>query len=381
MISRANRIALGLTALVLVSLFAWSIYWFVSHYERVSSSTRGDISPQARQNSLLAAQRLLAKLQIDSSSVSGRDRLYHLPSSDDVLLINQLNGNLSEQQWQAIVDWVYNGGHLITTPPAPYQSIEKEQTRPFYRHFGVRLQRTDGEFDEPGFGQLVKNLRDHARSPLSTVKLREFERPLLIEFSTTLQLITERDDQNLQLPESATRQLIQFESGEGKVTLLNNNNIFHNQRIADYDHALLFIWLIGNPDKVWLLYSSNMPSLINLLWSKMPLVVITALLLVSLLLWKMTCRSGRIHHQATTPRRNFVEHLEALGDVAWRHNKARGLYRQNHARITQADTQRDNNASKQTVGSDYRNEHQFIELTAQLSQINRQKRNRRTSHE
>ena len=89
---------------------------------------------------------------------------------------------------------------------------------------------------------------------------------------------------------------------------------------------MLLAVLAEGQERAWLLYSSNMPSLLRLLWQNAPQLLISCLLLFSLILWRMMLRTGPLIGKKRENRRNLMEHLDAAAGYAWRTDRARGMF-------------------------------------------------------
>ena len=95
--------------------------------------------------------------------------------------------------------------------------------------------------------------------------------------------------------------------------------------------------LTENADKVWFLYSSDMPSLPVLLWQRFPFLVSCALILLLLGGWRLAGgRSGPLLASRASERRNLLEHVEATAQYGWRTNRSQQLFISNRDTIEQA---------------------------------------------
>jgi hypothetical protein len=86
--------------------------------------------------------------------------------------------------------------------------------------------------------------------------------------------------------------------------------------------------LVAGHERVWLLYSAQMPSLLQLLWRWGPYLVISVGLFIALLIWRMGRRSGPLILRGQQQRRDLLEHLQASAEFNWRIDPSAGLLRQ-----------------------------------------------------
>ena len=119
--------------------------------------------------------------------------------------------------------------------------------------------------------------------------------------------------------------LLQFQVGAGRLTVLSDNAFLHNDEIGEADHALFLADLTEGTRKVWLLYSSDMPSLLALLWRNAPFLVVSLVTVALLWLGYLTAFSGPRRRLGEPSRRSLLEHLDAAAAYAWRIDRARGL--------------------------------------------------------
>jgi hypothetical protein len=126
-------------------------------------------------------------------------------------------------------------------------------------------------------------------------------------------------------PDDGYSHLLRFVWGEGSVIFLSDNGFLTNQRIGDKDHALLLAYLAGDMDDAWLLYDSQMPSLVSLIWRHAPYLMLSFLLLVLVTIWRLQYTTGPLLSPRTTQHRDLLEHLQVSAEFAWRHNPSVGL--------------------------------------------------------
>lgn len=314
---RINQLAIGLFALILVGGFSW---WFLENFELESYTTREAVSPEARRNPLLAAEFLLNRLGRQVESQSGRQFLIHPPAEPGVLLVRDLGVPLPQERVGELLAWVEGGGHLIASLG---RLQDDDLSRPLLESFGVDLIRL-GNLDELEFLTGASEVTETTPILLPSNQ----EEPLSVEFDTDVWFEVDYPNEYWQAPAEEMPHLLIFPLGDGTVTFLSDSDYFDNHRIGDFDHAPLLAELTAGYDRVWLLYSSQMPSLLQLLWRWAPYMLVSLGLLAALLIWRMSGRSGPLIASGQHQRRDLLEHLQAAAEFNWRIDPSAGLLQQ-----------------------------------------------------
>jgi len=318
------KIALAVLALLAVGFY---VQWFFTHFEAREQEVRREVSPEARRNPLLAAERFLGRIGRAAQSVSGRDRLLRLPPPGDALLVNRFIAHLPPEREDALEQWLQQGGHLIVTAVREWDEESGSGGNRFLDRFGVRLQvGACGCPDEEPDDTADADSGDRAESG-DTLEVAVAGRaaPLRVAFDQE-RLLQDGDGAAAWAVGDEERfHLLQFRVGAGRLTVLSDNGFFHNEQIGEADHALFLADLTEGANKVWLLYSSNMPSLVALLWSNQPFLVVSVLVTALLWLGYLTGFSGPRRRPGARSRRNLLEHLDAAAAYAWRIDRAQRL--------------------------------------------------------
>lgn len=322
---RINQLAIGLFVLIIIGGFAW---WFSVNFELESYTAREEMSSEARRNPLLAAERLLRRLGQQVESQSGRQYLIHPPPQPGVLLVRDLGAPLPQKRVDDLLAWVEAGGHLIASPG---RLQDDDLSWPLQESFGVELvHASDLEGDESE-DKPEETGGDEAGEGADTTSILlpgDGQEPLDIEFDSDTWFYVDYADEYWQAPLGEAPHLLIFSLGKGFVTFLSDSDFFGNERIGDYDHASLLAELTADHDQVWLLYSSQMPSLVQLLWRWAPQLVVSLGFLCLLLIWRMSRRSGPRMRTTQTQRRDLLEHLQAAAEFNWRIDPSAGFLRQ-----------------------------------------------------
>jgi hypothetical protein len=296
-----NRLVTQLALLFLIALMlAYLTYWFLHNFEEETYTERSEMSSQARRNSLLAAERLLDRLGLQVESRSGRVYLIEPPEEPGLLLVKDLGAPLPQARVEALLEWVENGGHLVVSPGLLQ---DEDLSRPLQEWFGVYYVREEG---------------DESDSPVSITLPQAEEHPLAIDFDQDSWFEVQSDQSYWQAPEGEMPHLLMFTWGAGQVTFLSDNNFFTNEHIGEQDHAALLAELASGQQRAWLLYSAQMPSLMQLMWRWAPLLLVSLGLFILALLWSMSRTTGPRLCEGGTQRRDLLEHLQASADFSWR---------------------------------------------------------------
>ncbi|MEN8179219.1 MAG: DUF4350 domain-containing protein [Pseudomonadota bacterium] len=306
----ANRLFIGFLLLLLLALLTWSGFWFLQNFERHSEEIRSGYSAAARRNPLLAAERFLQRLDLRVESLSGRGYLKTPPTEPGVLLVKDLGPSLPAAQEQELLEWVERGSHLIVS--LSHAPDEDEQQNHLLEILGVRLVELD-EGDQPNESMPVEFL------------LPDNSAAIQVEFAPSRVLHSESDGVLWQVPARQDFHLLNLAWGSGRITILSDNRFFNNSDIEQHDHALFLAALMVGYDRGWLLYSSQMPSLPFLAWRFAPQLIVSSLLLLLILCWWLTFRSGPILVQSNPQRRSLLEHLQAAAEFRWKQDRAVGL--------------------------------------------------------
>ena len=269
-------------------------------------------------NPLLAAERFLQRLDLQVESLSGREYLKTPPVEQGVLLVKDLGPSLPPQQEQALLDWVERGNHLIAS--LSQLTGEDEQQNHLFDVLGVQLLAID-DGDQPDQSLPVELL------------LPGHVEPIRVEFDASRGLQVEHDEVLWQISARQGYHLLSLPWGRGMVTLLSDNRFFNNSQIDQQDHALFLAYLMHGYERVWLLYSSQMPTLPALVWRHAPQLVVSGAMLLLMLCWRLTLRSGPILVRRNPQRRSLLEHLQAAAEFLWKQDRAAGLLQRSQRQL------------------------------------------------
>ena len=116
--------------------------------------------------------------------------------------------------------------------------------------------------------------------------------------------------------------ILQYNIGQGTLTLLSPNRMWVSRRIDNEDHAYFLWWLSQDVDSVAIIYGAQMPSIFRLLWDNLFECVLSGgLLLLAWLVYRGR-RFGAIDTQENQVRRSLIEHQTAVGQFLWQHKQS-----------------------------------------------------------
>lgn len=327
------RLVWAAIGLLLLLLAGWGVQWFLANYQRHTREIVADVSPMAKRNPLLAAERFLDRIGVASESVSGRDYLLTPPAEPGLLLVYRLGVSLPPEREQALMAWVRQGGHLLITPREAWDEEAQSSGNNLLDALGVQP-RFGEEPETPGDGRTGTG-EDAGPAPL-LLDLPASGEPLGVAFNERRVLFDSQGRADWTVATETGAHLLQYRLGQGRITVLGDLDLFTNDAIGQYDHALLLARLVGRERRAWLLYSSDMPPLPRLLWRHAPALVVSVSALGLLLIWSLTRRSGPRIDPGQARRRNLMEHLAAAGRFLWRTDRAAATFRRSQAALEQA---------------------------------------------
>jgi hypothetical protein len=310
-------------------LIAGALTWFLENFERREEEIDVGYSAAARNNPFLAAERFLKRLDTRVQSVAGRDLLRDLPPPDDILVVNGL-GVLNAKRREALHGWIAQGGRLVVDAWYLWDHARSNDTQPddFLARYGVRLARSDDSDGSPvPGGKLV-----------AEVNVEGLPQPIEVAFDPRFFLQDTRGEASGAVEAGEHARLLQYEIGDGLLTVTSDNGFLTNSSIGGHDHAL-FLALLTTPSgkgKVWLLYDSGVPWLGALLWRSAPFAIVSTLGMLGLLLWHLGGRLGPLLPGPAPERRDLLAHLQASAEFLWRHDCGGRLAEVTGARTEQA---------------------------------------------
>jgi len=299
-----NQLLLRITiAVVVVAILGGATWFFFDNFKRVEVDEDTGYQGAARVNPLLAVERLYTSLGAHARTLPGA--LETLPPTDHAILLVSERRSISEQQMNALKDWVKGGGRLVVAID------EAPSLDPVLAWLGVRVQ---GDRDkEPG---------------TEVLEMKSRSGPAPIEAPKAPRLVDSRNAANFSVGPPAGKFLLRFYEGQGRVIVLSDATFLTNHEIGKNGHARA-AWAIVNaetpPKGVWIVVHEDMPTLLGLLARHAWAASASGLLLLGAWLWLAGARFGPVAPDPPRDRRSLLEHIEATGDLLLRVSRSEDL--------------------------------------------------------
>lgn len=296
------RRSIWLAGLVLLLTLAAAVtYWVRQHLVEKSVYITTHYQGEARRNWLYATQRLLERLGTPVQSVGLFSELPKTLGAKDTVLLATPGYGLTQGDAESLLRWVATGGHLLFSVYQPYKP--KSGSNPL-------------------LDSLYIQVVDYYPTTPQSVNLQYGSPPQQLTLALRSHLsLHDRSGNAIRKAADGDRvYLLQYQWGDGLITVLNDLRLFSNKRLANQDHADLVWLLLGNPDRngtVWLQYISQMPSLLRLLWELAWMPLIGAIFTTIAGLWASGYRLGPRLVPALPTQRSLREHLQASGRFLW----------------------------------------------------------------
>ncbi len=324
-ISRKNKIVLWSCVLSLVFI-GLGLWWGHNYLNWVVESNDLGYTREARQNPFLAAELYLINSGIHAESIRGLNRMEKLPSSRDSLVVTSWRLSMGKKKIKELKDWVINGGTLITTAQAVFDYEAYTSSDILLNELGVEKYAIDSdELNEESRSDLNttdnKETREKENRFLTPVYMSDQANPVMINVLDAYSLSDNSGKASASAANDYGTSLLQYDLGQGIITILTDISFLNNQYIDQYDHAY-FLWhLTHESDKVWLIYGGSSESLLAILWRYADYLIISLTVLLFIWIWRKAVRFGPIQYSQSVSRRQLIEHIMASMHFLWRSNK------------------------------------------------------------
>jgi Domain of unknown function (DUF4350) len=305
-----SKKAFIITALIILTITSLVVVFvntvFVKYEKEISSMP----SVKAIKNPFLAAERFLGEIGKNAQSLSDRRLLIDLPGKNDLIIINNFGGNLPEDREEALISWIKSGGSLVITADRLWDEELLKTGNNLLDRYDIRPEIKSEE---------MKHERSVVEIELGV------ETKAKISFLSNKFLIDPKGKAEEVYAGENGNHMVQIKIGQGKLIVLSDNSFLKNKNIDKNDHAYFLAYLVKNRSKVWLMYSSNMPSLLSLIWGNASLFVISFLTLLLLCILRLNLKSGPMLVETDHRSRNLMEHLEASGNFYFKLSKGEDM--------------------------------------------------------
>jgi hypothetical protein len=342
--------------LVILAFMGWGIYNSIEFYDETEQTSW---SIEALRNPYLAAQQFMQQSGINSAEA---DSLIGLNTLDGVstVLITDANQVVNPRQLEQVLGWLENGGNLIVTANSIGDSddllLEEFEVGVSWQSENDITDDEGAEFDDQHDGNsdddeqsVSESLREYnqqiedGKTPEEIAQLLD-EEPVLttIDFGDDIGelLLAFEPNRVLSHPfadgeevDDSTPQpfswssseygihMMQFDVGDGLLTIISDPSIWTSKRIDQQDHAYL-LWVLSSKDGDFaILHPSLRDSIWVLISRHAPEFLIALAISIALWLWQLSHRFGRIVPRDTSGGRALSEHFSATANYLW-HRKA-----------------------------------------------------------
>jgi len=313
-----------LIVILIASLGVTGVVWLRANFDRETNKVMVGFRGEAQRNPWLAAERLLARMNLPASDLREYDGLRKL-QPDSVLVLPQGRQTLSESLRAGIVDWVQSGGFLVIE--AEHPSIRDSLIDEFgvkrvedadnskaneHRQGASGISRNNGELD------VNANHIDRDSLDLTVVKLPGSVLTSLVWMEADFSLVSERAWFRAGTDYSAN--ILMLREGDGNVVVVNDLDFATTGEIAELDHAQFVVELARFAQRsgpVIFFINPGQPSLMKWLRTHAWAPISAAALAVLLWLWKSIPRFGPVAPDPERARRRLLDHLRASGRFLW----------------------------------------------------------------
>jgi hypothetical protein len=309
---RQPRVLWSVFGAVIVALGVWigmHTYWADV---TIPMPLKGD----ARTNPFYAAERLASEL----GARPERDSTFVAPPADGVLVLSGWHWSLVRDRRQAIERWVESGGRLVVDDRLVTTNQDFEQW--------AGIDRAPGKDSVPGSGRMFRErcrtFNEQKAVPSSS---RDTRTKLSVCGAQNLWALSTDKPIEWAISDESGTQAIRVRVGRGSVTWINASP-FRFLEMLEGDHAWLFVAAadLRRGDSVHFLSEENMPQLLILAWRWGAPVVVVALLIVALLIWRSAVRLGPLVAPVRAERRSLAEQIRGTGYFAVRHGGGDALH-------------------------------------------------------
>lgn len=330
--SQGLRITIILIIGLVLASIIYGYKWFHNNFAYDEVEETSGYSAEARRNKFLAAQFYLRELGFKVESDSNRARLLDINSDHQTILVNDYGPKLSPTHFKQLLKWMENGGHLILTANdfeyTYSENYESDQYSEKYYEYDFRNNQLLEEFGViPRYTDFNDSLTYPEKEIPQDVVLKSGQ-IIKTTFSPDFHLIDINEAAIFSIKDQFGKHLLQFKLGNGKLTVLSDNEFLNNYKIDEHDHAYL-LWLLSSSDQsaststnnILLLYNNETDSIFSLIWNYGKQACIAFFVFLVISLWSLRNRFGPILPNTSYSSRNIGEHLHAIARFSWRQDR------------------------------------------------------------
>jgi hypothetical protein len=310
---------LVITALVVVPVAA-VVWWTANNTHWAETTIPMPLRGEARGNPFYAAQRFSESLGVRTAW----DRAFTAPAPDAVIVLSGWHWTLSARRRESLERWVESGGRLVVAGDLSGGEAEFAGWSGIVRRYRKNPLAKDDETDSNESELPCRVVQEDGG--VSGSAATQDSRRLLCHVTLMSTLSTNRQA-TWTLRDSSGIQAARVPVGEGSVTVINAEP-FRYRNLLDGDHAHIFVAAteLRRGDDLRFLSEDDHPSLVALAWRYGAPVVVLALVVVALHLWRRAVRFGPLAAPPERARRSLAEQIRGTGSFAWRHGGGESLH-------------------------------------------------------
>ncbi len=294
--------------------------------------------PIAQSNPYHAATLFLNQTGIRTTVIKGFKEIENLSQMDGTIIITDSRKHLSQNQNKELLNWVKKGGSLILFAELPKvssswldaftnDSDKTHQSDLILSTVGARVYKPESDASDdqaeenPESPTECENMSKLAMTACAKLRFRGINKPLLIEFSTRTFIEDKSKTANASVGSENGLHLLQYDLGDGLLTLVTDLNFWTNHKIQKNDHAYLLESFTENSNHVWFMSQGRSLSFLELIWKYAHFLIGWFVLGLALFLWRKSYRFGPILPGYQASSRKLMEHITASSRFLWRNKK------------------------------------------------------------
>lgn len=285
------------------------VFWVSSHTYWADTKMPMPPKGEALVNPFYAVQRFTEAL----GSRTAWDRVLTIPSADSVIVLSQWHWSLSASRREAIERWVESGGRLVVDDTLYGGEADFERWSGVIREDRVP---DDRRSPAPRYEECHRFREERGGAPAGGSEAMRY----LICDADAKSVLTSHKRPAWALRDESGIQVMRVQVGRGSVTVINATP-FRYRSLFDGEHGWLFVAAtqLRRVDEVHFLSEDEHPSLLALVWQHGGPVVVLALVLIVLVLWRGAVRFGPLMAAQQTARRSLAEQIRGTGQFDLRH--------------------------------------------------------------
>ncbi|MCO7224676.1 DUF4350 domain-containing protein [Pleionea sp. CnH1-48] len=284
-----------------------TFYWHYIQIEHVEHNE--GMSLEAIKNPFLASQMFLEKVQLPAELVSDFTFLDTPLDSSHTYLFTNSRKALSERRLENLKKFAQSGGHLIVVATEIFDDANGASGAPILDELGLRLYENE----------------TYDYDAVSEFTFTDAEKNTVVDFHGKYYLVDSEGSSTFIGGSDNGNHVVQYEYGDGLVTVLSSAHFLKNRNVQKNDHAM-FLWqLTHHTDKLWVVYDTNVRSLFSLFWQYGSSIIVSFFAFMILLIWYKQIKTAPVFAQFSNVRRQLMQHIVSSAEFKLRHNGHYGL--------------------------------------------------------